>query len=244
MLNLILTQIQRILDQNFLGLYLRGSLALGDFISETSDIDLLAVTEQRVDEATFARLAEMHKQLDQLPHPFAKRIEIAYIDAASLRRYQPGQRHPTLGQSEKLAWREHQSNWIVERWAVREHGIRLFGPDPKTLIDPVSTEQWVEAVRSRLQDWVDWANQSDDPDWQLPRSHKAYAVETICRILCTLTTQQLPSKRQAVAWAKQTLPDPWRSIIVRAEAWRNDPTVDANFAEEVRRFILRAPALA
>lgn len=243
-LDLIRTEIQRVLDRNLLGLYLRGSLALGDFIPETSDIDLLAVTEQPVDEATFVRLAEMHEQMDLLAHPFAKRIEIAYIDATSLRRYQPGQRHPTLGQGDKLAWSEHQSNWTVERWAVRQHGIPLFGPDQKTLIGPISTEEWVEAVRSRLQDWVDWANQPDDPDWQLPRNHKAYAVETICRILCTLATQQLPSKRQAVEWAKQTLPEPWRSTVERAQAWRSDSTADANFAEEVRRFILHAPALA
>lgn len=238
--DLVCTGIQEILGTSLLALYLRGSLALGDFIPETSDIDLLAVTQRPVDEATFAQLAALHTHIDHLAYPFAGRIEIAYIDATALRNFVPNQSHPTLGQGERLAWTTHHSNWILERWAVREHGITWLGPDPKTLIDPIPAQQWVEAVRLRLQDWVDWAHQPDDPDWQLPRSHKAYAVETICRILYTLANGQLASKRQSVIWARQTLPEPWRTLVERSQQWRSDSTLDPNFAAEVRQFILWA----
>jgi len=47
-LNTLLASLQDSLGENLVGLYLRGSLALGDFIPETSDLDILAITETLV----------------------------------------------------------------------------------------------------------------------------------------------------------------------------------------------------
>jgi hypothetical protein len=236
-LDALLPGIRAALGDNLVGLYLRGSLALGDFIPETSDIDLLAVTERPVADAEFTALAALHARLATSPHPFANRVEIAYIDRAALRRFEPGVRHPTLGQGEALAWSEHRDNWILERWTVRERGLTLLGPDPRTLIDPISADELRAAVRARLRDWADWASQPDDPDWLLPRAHKAYVVETMCRALSTLACRQLQSKARAVAWALEALPEPWRSIVERSRAWRTDNTLDPAIVPEVMRFV-------
>jgi len=107
---------------------------------------------------------------------------------------------------------------------VRECGVTLLGPNPKTLIDPISSRELLQAVRSRLSDWADWAQQPDDPDWLLPRSHKAYVVETMCRALYTLEHGELSSKSQAVEWAVEALPEPWRSTVERSQKWRTDDT--------------------
>ena len=223
---------------NLVGVYLRGSLASGCFIPETSDVDVLIVTEHAVDGAQFDALEVLHRQIAALDHPYAHRIEVAYIDRAALRRFQVGLRHPTLGQGETLQWSEHGSNWILERWIVREHGIVLLGPDPKTLVDAVSSAEICRSVRDRLGDWAEWAQTPDDPDWLLPRSHKAYVVETMCRALYTLEHGTLSSKAQAVRWAIGTLPEPWRSTVERSRAWRTDDTVDPDIVPQVRRFVL------
>jgi hypothetical protein len=228
------------LGENLLGLYLRGSLATGDFIPERSDVDVLAVTERPVDDGEFAALGVLHAHLVTLPNPYANRMEIAYIDRASLRQFKPGRRHPTLGQGETLVWSVHGDNWILERWVMREHGVTLFGPDPGTLIDRVSSDQLIAAVRTRLRDWADWANTPDDPDWSLPRAHKAYVVETMCRALYTLRSGKLSSKTYAVQWALETFREPWRATVERARAWRTDLTVDLTIVPEVRRFVLWA----
>jgi len=233
----LLAGMQGALRDNLLGVYLRGSLALGDFIPETSDLDLLAVTERRVSRAEFATLAALHAQLAAPPHPYANRIEIAYLDRAAIRRFEAGLRHPSLGQGEILAWSEHRENWILERWMVRKHGVTLYGPDPKTLIDPVAPSELRAAVRARLCDWADWAGQPDHPDWLLPRSHKAYVVETMCRALYTLACGDLISKPRAVAWATTALPEPWRSLVARSQAWRSDSAPDLSIVPEVRRFV-------
>jgi hypothetical protein len=233
----LLTGIRVRLSDNLVGVYLRGSLALGDFIPDTSDIDALAVTERPVDAAQFDALAAMHAQLAASPHRYANRLEIAYIDRAALWRFEPGLRHPSLGQGEALAWSEHRANWILERWTVRERGVTLLGPDPRTLIAPIASRELRAAVRARLHDWADWAGQIDDPDWLLPRSHKAYVVETMCRALSTLACNELQSKPRAVAWALATLPEPWRATVVRSRAWRTDNTPDPALVPEVMRFV-------
>jgi Domain of unknown function (DUF4111)/Nucleotidyltransferase domain len=236
-LNALLPGIRDALGDHLVGVYLRGSLALGDFIPATSDIDLLVVTARTVDAAQFARLATWHAHYATLPQAYVNRLEIAYIDCAAIRRFAPGQCHPTLGQGEALAWTEHHKNWIVERWTVRECGVTLLGPDPHSLIDPVSAADLRAAVRARLRDWADWANQPDDPDWRLPRSHKAYVVETMCRALSTLAGNSILSKPRAVAWALANLPEPWRSTVERSQAWRTDSTVDPAIVPEVMRFV-------
>ncbi len=230
------------LPANFAGLYLRGSLATGDFRAASSDIDLLAVTYQRVRDAEFARLADLHATLAASGHPFGTRHEIAYIDRNALRRFQPGQRFPTLGQGETLVWAEHGQNWILERWMVREQGIALVGPLPMTLIDPIAPAALVAATRARLQDWAVWASDINDPEWQWPRRHKFYVVETMCRALYTLVTGTLASKPHAVAWAGQTLPEPWRALVVRSRAWQLDDSPDASLIVPVRDFVLWAAA--
>jgi hypothetical protein len=237
MLVLLLQGVRRELGDNLTGVYLRGSLVTGDLDPATSDIDLLAVTERPVSEWEFVGLGELHDRLAKAQNPYAREVEIAYIDRTALRRFQPGLRHPTLGRGETLAWTEHRDNWILERWVVRERGVALLGPDPRTLIDPVSAEALRAAVRTRLRDWSDWADAPDDPAWLERRGAQAYTVETICRALHTLATGTLESKPRAVAWAIEALPAPWRNLVQRVRIGRTDDACDPAPVPDVLRFV-------
>ena len=93
----LLARLPAVLDDNLVGLYLRGSLALGEFMPATSDLDLLAVTEQPVTPGEFAALVALHAELAALPSTYATHLEIAYIDRQALRRFVPGRQRPTLG---------------------------------------------------------------------------------------------------------------------------------------------------
>ncbi len=240
-LNTLLSGVRKVLEGNLIGVYLRGSLVTSDFMPETSDLDILAVTDRPVNETEFASLVALHTHIADLSNPYADRIEIAYIDRGALRRFEPGFLHPTLGQRETLVRTEHGANWILERWMMREHGIGLFGPDPMTLIDPVSSQDLRAAVHARLRDWADWANDPEDPDWKLGPGHKKYVVETMCRALYAIAFGELSNKRLAVVWALETLPEPWRSTVERSQIWRDDVSIDsATLVPEVKRFVLWA----
>jgi aminoglycoside adenylyltransferase-like protein len=228
------------LGENLVGVYLRGSLAMGGFDPATSDVDFFTVTERRVSLDEFTALAALHEALGRLPNPYGDQLEGTYIERSAAWRYEPGRCFPTIGRNEPLEWSARGANWMLERWAVREHGIRLLGPDPRTLIAPVSHDELRVAILDRLRDWADFANRPDDPEWRRHRGHKAYVVETMCRALCTLATGELPTKPRAVVWALVTLPTPWRDLVERSRAWRGDSAPDESLNAEIQRFVLWA----
>ncbi|MEF2277268.1 aminoglycoside adenylyltransferase domain-containing protein [Deinococcus sp. YIM 134068] len=240
MLDALLPGVRAALGGDLLGVYLRGSLALGDFDPETSDVDYLAVTVRPVSEAQFAALARLHDRLAALPGRYAHHLEGSYINRAALRYFGPHERrHPTVGPDWAFGWGDHGGNWVLERWIVRERGVTLLGPDPKSLIAPISAEDLKGGVREELRSWT---SQPDEPAWLLRRSYQAFAVETMCRALFTLHTGELPSKPRAVAWALGSLPEPWRELAGRSREWRRDDTPGPATLPEIMRFVRWAAA--
>ena len=239
----LLRALDVVLGPTLVGLYARGSLALGDFDPGTSDVDVIVVTERAIDEAAFDALDRMHERLHRSSSVYARRLEAVYFDREAVRRFVPGQRHPTLGQDERLKWVEHGTNWIVERWTAREHGIPLRGPDPRTLIDPIASAELVAANRARLQDWVRWVEAPEDSDWDdAVRKSMAYAIETMCRLRYAIAHGSIASKPQAVRWALATFPEPWHTTVAWSQAWRGDLGRDPAIVPHVHRLIRWAAA--
>jgi hypothetical protein len=190
-----------------------------------------------VSEAEAETLVEMHARLAALPNPYADKLEGAYIDRASLRRFEPGRRFLTVECETPLRWKEHKTSWLIERYVLRERGVTLLGPDPKTLIDAISPEELRDGVRRRLREWATWAANPHDPEWLPPRSHQAYVVETMCRALYTLAFGELVSKGRATEWAVSGLPEPWRSLVEKAVARRHDASPDEDSVADVLAFV-------
>ncbi|NTU80485.1 MAG: hypothetical protein HGA45_14080 [Chloroflexales bacterium] len=126
LLEALLDGVQEGLGDNLVGLYLRGSLAMGDFLPATSDVDVLAVPERPISDAEFSRLSALHAQLATLPNAYARRLEMAYIDRGALVRFALGRSQPSLSQGEDMRWDEHRDRWVLQRWVVRERGVPLL----------------------------------------------------------------------------------------------------------------------
>jgi hypothetical protein len=194
---------------------------LGDFDPGSSDIDFLVVTEEELSGEVLELLREMHEAIATSGLPYAKRLEGSYIPRSALRRYDPeNARHPTIGVDWEFHVDQHRSNWILERYIVREHGVVLWGPSPKTLIDPILLHELQMAVCEQLRDF--WQAQLDGPEWLRPRDYQSFAVLTMCRALYTLRQGIVASKSEAAAWALQELNPQWRPLIERALLWRHE----------------------
>jgi hypothetical protein len=87
---------QAILGPTLLGLYLRGSLALGDFDPLTSDVDVLCVTTTELNDAELEALTRMHLELAASASPYATELDLIYLTRAAAWRWQPHETHPTL----------------------------------------------------------------------------------------------------------------------------------------------------
>src|SRR5947209_15162244 len=81
----LLTEVQRILGAEFVGMYLYGSLSGGDFDLESSDVDFLVVTEHVLPEGMVAALGEMHARIAASGLPWVDRLEGSYIPRAAIR---------------------------------------------------------------------------------------------------------------------------------------------------------------
>jgi predicted nucleotidyltransferase len=231
-LDLLLSHVKEILQDQLAGTYLFGSLANGDF-DQHSDIDILFVTEQSISKEVFQKLFEIHETISTIESPWAIQLEVSYIPKEALRRFDPSNnRHPHIdrGPGEKLHISQHDADWIIQRYILRERGITVTGPDPKTLIAPVSPADLRWAVSEILQNW--FCHFLDDSAPLKSRGYQSYTVLTMCRILYTVVHGEIVSKPAAAAWVKQNLSEEWIGLIDRAWAGRQTPCLEA-FPEDI-----------
>lgn len=113
MLRALQLGIQEAIGDELEGVYLRGSLALGDFDPVTSDLDYLAVTNLPVSEEKFAVLSAFHSRLAKTSNKYAEQLEGAYIDRAALKRYRSAELHPTIERGGLLQWSGHSAIWVI-----------------------------------------------------------------------------------------------------------------------------------
>ncbi len=229
----MLAQMQSVLKQKLVGIYLFGSLVWGDFDRGSSDIDLLVATAADIDDQEFSNLHQMQLDIvDKYPY-WNGRIEIAYLSTAALQTFKS---HPSkiaiISPGEPFHFKEAGKDWLVNWYMVQEQGRTLFGPAPTTLIDPISEQEFIQTVKEHVAGWAEWIYDSR------ARPSQAYAILTMCRALYTCRHGVQVSKRKAAEWVARELPE-WSELIANALLWRaawRDDTVDhaATFPETLR----------
>jgi predicted nucleotidyltransferase len=233
----VLKRVMQTLPDNLEGIYLRGSLVLGDFNPDTSDFDLLVVTKHAVTEPEFALLDEMHEDLQTLPNRYAHELELVYLPVGDINDFQGGRSYPSLERGGNLQRKILAVNWILEFWTVREHGVTLYGTDPKNFIELISSHAIVAAVKGACLKWKGYVDTWDDPNWQSHMGELRYVVEAMCRIAYTLERKVISSKPTAVRWALVTLPEPWPTLVRHAQEWQANIPTDSQTVSEVRKFV-------
>ncbi len=244
--------VRRLLDgvgeaigDRLVGLYLHGSLALGDFFPPASDVDFHVATAGTLDRTALDRLGALHAGF-KAEGGWVARLEGVYLPPSVLRRLEPaGGRCPTVGSDWDFGLGRSGPTWVLDRWVTREHGLVVTGPDPRELIDPIGPGELRAAVRaSMLGDWAERARGEADVAWLRPRNYQGFAVLTMCRDLYVLEHGVLVSKPVAAAWAARRLGPPWAATVERALSWRADERVDDRSLAGTLEFVAHAVELA
>ena len=232
-LDILLSQMRQILRERLVGLYLYGSLTTGDFDLHTSDIDLLAATLSDLNDTEFEDLQEMHRALARDNKAWDDRVEVAYLSASALRTFRVHRSNMVvISPGEPFHTKEAGVEWLQNWYLVRESGVALFGPSAKTIILPITQDEFIEAVR-------DYAAELGEKIIGVrDRKGQAYAILTMCRALYTRKNGERVSKRQAALRAQGEMPQ-WSRLIQSALEWRvawREEQVDhtATYAETVR----------
>ena len=226
-LNAVLNELtagsQRALGDAFVGAYLQGSFAVGDF-DEHSDVDFIIAIRDELSREQIAALNEMHGRIYDLPAEWAKHLEGSYFPTAILQRAdQRGTPLWYLDHGRRSLVRSDHCNTLVVRWVVRQRGIVLAGPAPATLVDPIPAAALRREITATM---LDWGQEIlDDPAEYRNRFYQGFIVLSYCRMWHDLVVGQPGSKRAGAEWAKATLDPSWSGLIDRAWNGRPNPAV-------------------
>jgi predicted nucleotidyltransferase len=230
----LIAEIQRILGNHLMGIYLHGSLAMGCFHPSRSDLDVLVVTARPMTLEEKHACAELVLRLSANPHP----IEISAVSQDDLWPW----RHPTPFQFHySESWRERLTRQLAagdwQRWndecptdadlaahltVTRARGICLIGQPIAEVLPPVPPADYRASIIVDVEDFT--AGRIP------PAANPVYFVLNACRVLAYLRDKHIFSKEEGGIWALTHLPEKFRWLIgwALAEYRSDDGTAGEN----------------
>jgi hypothetical protein len=221
-LDILTTEIIEHLGGSLVGLYLYGSLVVGDFDRERSDIDLLAVTHQPLEPETERAIARMHQSIAQRFPGWRDRLEVGYFPSAVIRSFEgsPGDVH-RISPGEPFHRTPALPHWLTDLYSVQEHGHVLYGPPIADVLPSIPPDRFRAAIQRAVAEWQDWVVGVQE------QRHQAYVRLTMFRSLYAYRHARLISKVEAAGWFAAEFPE-WSREAEEAVAWRrsDSPTID------------------
>ena len=231
----LLSSVQSVLMDCFVGMYLYGSLASGDFDPGRSDIDFLVVTSRELPKNLISDLEAMHIRIGASGLEWAVKLEGAYIPKYAMYRYDPsGPSCPMINEG-KFRVRRQGIDWVINRHILRTNGVVITGPPLKAMIDFVEPQELRQAASDLLRNL--WATWIDDSDFFSHHGYQSFAVLTMCRALYTVKYGKVASKSVSADWARTVLDGRWSTVIEHALVWHHgDASGDIGQTVEFVRF--------
>lgn len=220
-LNTFVDEIAAELGENLVGIYLIGSIASGDFDLD-SDVDFLVVTESELTDANRKSLQDIQIRIHDIDCYPAKHLEGSYISVSDLNNWDMvGEKKLYYFDNGSTTYEEstHDNQWHV-RWILRERGITLVGPNPKTILKSIPLNEMLNEIkRTMLQVLKIFQDEIERPlSFWNSRFGQSFTVLTYCRMLHTLHTGTVQSKKAGAKWAKEFVDPKWEKLI--DQAWK------------------------
>ena len=218
-LNVFVDEVAAELKENLIGIYLVGSIASGDFDLD-SDVDFLVVTNTELTEANMKSLQDIQTRIHEIDCYPAKHLEGSYISMSDLNDW------GTVGRknlyyfdngSTTYELSTHDNQWHV-RWILRERGITLIGQKPETILQAIPPNKLSNEIKaSMFQVKRFFEDEINRPlSFFNSRFGQSFVVLTYCRMLHTLHTGTVQSKKVGAQWAKQFVDPKWVKLIDQA----------------------------
>ncbi len=219
----LVKSIREILAGDFIGFYLQGSFAARDF-DEHSDCDFVVAIRDELTDSQVTALQAMHARIFDIDPGWPQHLEGSYFLADILRDYKRSRKKLWyLDNGHRQMERSNHCKTVLVRWVVRESGVTLAGPPPKTLVDPIPVETLRQSIYN---DIIHWGNHIlQNPDQYNNRFYQTFMVLSYCRMLHDLINGYPGSKRAGAEWAKRHFDPRWHGLIDRTWAGRPKPEI-------------------
>jgi len=218
------------LQEQLIGIYLHGSLAMGCFNPERSDLDTLVIVDQVLPLQRKRSLIEGILRLSRQPQP----IEISFLqqpDLVSWRYPPPFDLHYSemwresyerdLAGEGWLSWNDTQRrdpDLAAHITMINARGLCLYGPPIADLFPPVSAKDYLASLAGDIYDGLDRI-----------RIDPVYGVLNCCRTYAYLREGHIYSKAEGGDWALAVLPVQFHPVITTALKLYRTNTADQAF---------------
>ncbi len=197
----LLEQWRRILGDDLVGAYVQGSFALGGG-DQHSDCDWLVATRSSLTGPQLPQLRALHNEIPTRDGPWQD-LEGSYAPVEELTSAEHLGRTWLFNDHghRTFVWNDH-CNRAYTRWILRENGITLTGPAPRSfmLVVPAAAlrREAAASLPTLLDDLAPWIDIDIDIDTDTDTVAwgQRYAVVTACRTLYTLETAQVAASRE------------------------------------------------
>jgi hypothetical protein len=199
--------------------YLHGSIALGAFNADRSDIDFLALLRRPPTDEEIAALGAIH-------HALAAKYPRWPLEGSYLQWHDLGQLpeavapYPHVEQGTFHASGHYDLN-LVTWWVLKQHGIGLIGPAAQTLPFEVDLTELLARMHENLHSyWHSWTRQPSRMVRLLSDDGFQCAVLGVSRLWYTFREHAITSKTGAGRYALEHMPTRWHPLIREAIAVR------------------------
>lgn len=224
---------QNALGDNFVGFYIQGSLAVGDF-DMTSDIDLAVIINRELTSEEQVTVQKVHTSFRNRDNRWVQHLEYSFFPLPKFIQHSSRYENGKINDSEdRKLWyfdngartmeKSDHDNTLVVRWEIREKGITVIGPDPKTLIDPITPDDLRREIKEFHAGWT--PGFIANPDIWENRFYQVFFVLHFSRALQDLEEGKITSKKEAMIWAKKNLDPKWYDLIDYSWNERKDESI-------------------
>lgn len=225
------------LGTNLSGIYLHGSLAMGCFHPEKSDIDLLVVVHDKlsadVSRSLASQIVAFHESL-----PNRRGIEFSIVLKTYLTNFvypTPFEFHFSEAHLQRYKADENylcggfEDADLAAQFAVVYHrGLILYGEPIREAFLPVDPRYYLESILEDI---------GDAP--QRIKEMPVYYTLNLCRVLYYMREGYVSSKKEGGEWGLQHLPSKYHELLKRCLSeyrgvrgtYEHDPALLAEFAE-------------
>ncbi|MCU4768371.1 DUF4111 domain-containing protein [Bacillus toyonensis] len=206
------------LDGKIVGVYVYGSIALGAFHIETSDVDFVAVLNDSVNEAEKQQIVELHKKMSE--STLGKRMDGMYIPLADLGKYNHEINEYVYcadGKANIGHWDINAVTW----WTLKNQGITVIGKEVEDLPLQIKWDDVVNTMQYNVEQY--WSEKAKQPYLFFIEEWVESAVVTMGRILYTLDHKTIVSKDSGLQYLLERSAKEWEPLLKEVERMRYDP---------------------
>lgn len=231
---------KEILKDNLVGIYLHGSAVMGCFNPDKSDLDLIIVVKESIEDAVKKQFLDMVIELNKSAP--AKGIEMSIVTRDVCKPFvypTPFDLHFSIG---TLDWYKSNHNDYIQKMKgtdkdlaahftiITNRGKCLYGLSIDEVFAPVPREDYLDSI------WEDIVDAEDDI-----LENTMYIVLNLTRVLAYKKEGLVLSKKEGGEWALNHIPTEFHVLILAAldEYIHNEAvTYDETLAQKYSAYML------